>query len=402
MPAHTLRTIMAMTNSYARRRRRRSNAGSTAIPFMITVLISLIVFGAVALYFYNKLSEKTNKLTPMQATTERITNDDINTILFLLDPDEESRKTAVMLLHFDPVRKQIYCIGMPLELQVELDGRLMTIGACYDNHGIAQLKSALSQTLGETVDRYIQLNSFSFQTLVNIFGNPKCTVDIRDDGLQKSKTPVTLDIEAYETLLTSNQYLMETERCTKIGLTVSQLLNDCISPEEARDSEEADGGDRIAKNLDSYFNSVINVVTTDITAFDFDKHKHAISYMFESAMAPARCISLACDPGENGTLVISDYSMEDIRQAFVRLDLPGLENDDKDESSALPVMEPAASPSDASSAEAPADAAPAPSGVTPTDYADDEDDEDEDPGELGDDPLAVDIPADEAVPPADQ
>ena len=385
---------MAMTNSYARRRRRRSSAGSTAIPFMITVLISLIVFGAVALYFYNKLSEKTNKLTPMQATTERITNDDINTILFVLDPDTEPRKNAVMLMHFDPVRKQIYCIGLPLELQVELDGRLMTIGACYDNHGIAQLKAALSQTLGETVDRYIQLNSFGFQALVNIFGNPKCTVDIRDDGLQKSKVPVTLDIEAYETLLTSNQYLSETERCTKIGLTVSQLLNDCISPEEARDSQEADGGDRIAKNLDSYFNSVINVVTTDITAFDFDKHKHAISYMFESAMAPARCISLACEPGENSTLVISDYSMEDIRQAFVRLDLPGLEGDDKDESSALPVMEPAAAPSDA----APADAAPVSSADTPSDFGDEDEGDEEDDGELGDDPLAVDIPADEAVP----
>ncbi len=313
-----LRTIMAMSNSYARRRRRRSKAGSTAIPFMITILISLLVFGGVALYFYNKLTEKTNELKVMEPATKIISAEDINTILFVLDPSDESRKNAVMLMRFDPVRKQILCIGIPLELQVHLDSRVMTVGACYENHGAASLKNAVAETIGQPVDRYIMMDSRGFATLVNIFGNPKTTIDIEDTGLTKTKNeiPETLDIGKYELLLTSQKYPSEIERCTKIGLSIAQLLNDCISPEDARSALGTDGGSRIAGNLDKYFNTVFNSVTTDITVIDFEDHKHAISYVFQYAVSPARGYTAVCQEQEDGTLTLTDSTLNDLKMLF--------------------------------------------------------------------------------------
>lgn len=392
---HMLRTIMTMSKAYARRRR-GPKAGSTAIPFMITILISLIVFGAVALYFYNKMTAKSRELSVMQGKTARICEEDINTMLFVLDPDAENRKNAVMILHFDPVRKLMWCIGIPLELQVELNGRTMTVGACYDNHGIVQLKSALSQTLGEQVDRYMQLNTFSFKTLVNCFGNPKCTVEIMDDGLNKTATPITLDFDQYETLLTSNAYPQEAERCTKIGLSVSMLLNECISPEGTRDPDEPTGGERVANNLEDYFNNIINVVDTDVTAVDFENHKHAISYMFKYAMAPARCISLACDQQPDGTLTINALKMEEIKSAFEHAKLPegsytGKEDDGgKSGGESLREMEPAA----------PGETAPkSQEEELPADVLPEEDDTDtEGVADMADDPLAIDAPADMSAP----
>lgn len=316
-PAHPLRRlrIIMSTNSYARQRR-GPKAGSTAIPFMITILISLLVFGGVAFYFYDKLTANSRELKPMEGNTKIISEEDVNTILFVLKPNDADKKTAVMLLRFDPVRKEIYCIGIPLELRVELDQRVMTVGACYDNHGMVSLKDALSNTIGETIDRYIELDSSSFATLINIFGNPKCTIDITDTGLKKSNTPVVLDISAFELLLTSNQYPSEDARCTKIGLSISQLINDCISPEESRDVQEAAGGERIANNLDSYFNSVINAVNTDITVLDFNNHKHAISYIFQCANAPARGMAVICEKQDDDSLVPTESFLTSLKVAF--------------------------------------------------------------------------------------
>lgn len=350
---------MAMSNSYARRRR-RSKAGSTAIPFMITILISLLVFGGAALYFYNKLAEKTNELKVMEPASKIISSDDINTILFVLDPDDEGRKNGVMLMRFDPVKKQILCIGIPLELQVQLDSRVMTVGACYENHGAAMLKTAISETIGQPVDRYITMNSYGFATLVNIFGNPKTTIDIEDTGLSKSKNglPETLDIGKYELLLTSQRYPDELERSMKIGFSIAELINECISPEDAIPTQEMDGGSRIAGNLDKYFNTVFNAVTTDITVIDYEDHKHAISYVFQYANAPARGYFLFCMKEADGTLTLPDSTMNELRVLFGSNTGTGSSagSDASSEAAETPAETPAEAPAETPAAE---EAAPA-------------------------------------------
>ncbi|MBR3447445.1 MAG: hypothetical protein IKH27_06555 [Oscillospiraceae bacterium] len=351
---------MAMSNSYARRRR-RSKAGSTAIPFMITILISLLVFGGVALYFYNKLTEKTNELKVMEPATKIISAEDINTILFVLDPADEGRKNAVMLMRFDPVRKQILCIGIPLELQVQLDSRVMTVGACYENHGAVSLKDAVAETIGQPVDRYIMMDSRGFATLVNIFGNPKTTIDIEDTGLNKSKNglPETLDIGKYELLLTSQRYADEIERCTKIGLSIAQLINDCISPEDSHATAETSGGSRIANNLDKYFNTVFNAITTDITVIDYEDHKHAISYVFQYAVSPARGYTMGCQKQEDGTLTINESTLNDLKMLFASSSSNTKSSGDSSSESQAeaPAEAPAEEPAEAPAEEQPADPA---------------------------------------------
>ena len=117
-------------------------------------------------------------------------------------------------------------------------------------------------------------------------------------------------------LLTSQKYPSEIERCTKIGLSIAQLLNDCISPEDARSALGTDGGSRIASNLDKYFNTVFNSVTTDITVIDFEDHKHAISYVFQYAVSPARGYTAVCQEQEDGTLTLTDSTLNDLKMLF--------------------------------------------------------------------------------------
>lgn len=316
---------MTTTYSYKRRRRRGPKAGSTAIPFMITVLISLVVFGGVALYFYNKLTAKSRELQTMQSQTTSISEDDVNSLLFVLDPDDDTKKTAVMLMRFDPVRKQIFCVGIPLDMQIVFDEKAMTVETCYINHGMEALKDAVSVLLELPVERYIKMDSTGFQKTVELIGNVKYRIPVRDTGLKPAKTPeedmaVTLDNAQFETMLTSSNYSDEDERCSVIGTSVAQLLNQCIgggtfgsTTEIARKGE---GGARIAQNLDQYFSTVVNAVTTDITVMDFSDHRHAISYMFQYANSPARGYYIPCSRDGSGTATASAKGLENLKFAL--------------------------------------------------------------------------------------
>ena len=323
-----------MTTTYSYKRRRRGpKAGSTAIPFMITVLISLVVFGGVALYFYNKLTAKSKELQTMQSATTSISEDDVNSLLFVLDPDDDTKKTAVMMMRFDPVRKQIFCLGIPLDMQIVYDDKAMTVETCYINHGMDAMKDAISVLLDQPIDRYIKMDSTGFQKTVNLIGNVKYRIPVRDTGLRpmEDDMEVTLDNTQFETMLTSGNYSDEDERCSVIGTSVAQLLNQCIGGGEYSSlsdvTRKGEGGTRIAQNLDQYFDTMVNAVTTDITAMDFTNHRHAISYMFQYSSAPARGYYIICDRKEDGSVVPSEKGLANIKIALFQ----NVPKDSKDE-----------------------------------------------------------------------
>lgn len=312
-----------MTTTY-KLRRRRQRAGSTAIPFMITILISMFVFGGVALYFYNMLTTANNELQPMQGATTSISDDDIGSILFVLDPSEEDRKNAVMMLRFDPVRKSIFCIGVPLDLKVEHESKTMSVDECYTIYGAEGLKNAVSTLLDQPIEHYIQMDSEGFKKIVTLIGNVTYRIPVRDTGLKPTEAPATLDNNQFVTMLTSMNYTSEEERCNVIGNSIATLLNQCIGGEEyARSRGENNGGERVARNLDRYFSVAINEVTTDITMMDFSNHRHAISYVFEYAAAPANGMGVICDTLEDGTLVPNPTFLDNLKITFYQLSLSG-------------------------------------------------------------------------------
>lgn len=210
----------------------------------------------------------------MPGATTGISEEDIYEILFVLEPDSPARKTAVMLMRFDPIRKQEYYIGIPLNLQVEREGTTMTLEQCIDNYGVSDAKDALSVLFDQKIDYYIRMDSTGFQKISTVFGNVSCLVSIHDENLKPDDVSQDLDATQMETLLTSVNYYSEGERTAVIGQTIAQLVNQSDSK-------------RIASNVDGYFSSVIGSVTSNISAIDFTDHRHAILFVLEQSEAPA-------------------------------------------------------------------------------------------------------------------
>lgn len=259
-------------STYAKKRRRSS--GSIAIPFLLTLLISTIVLGGVGYYFFKQIINDDKELLVMPGATTGISEEDIYEILFVLEPDSPARKTAVMLMRFDPIRKQEYYIGIPLNLQVERESTTMTLEQCIDNYGVSDAKDALSVLFDQKIDYYIRMDSTGFQKISTVFGNVSCLVSIHDENLKPDDVSQDLDATQLETLLTSVNYYSESERTAVIGQTIAQLVNQSDSK-------------RIASNVDGYFSSVIGSVTSNISAIDFTDHRHAILFVLEQSEAPA-------------------------------------------------------------------------------------------------------------------
>ncbi len=273
---------------------------------MVTFLIALIALGGTGYYFYQKLSTKQRELQPIVGATASISDEDINEILFVLDPaDKEAQQPAVMLLRFDPVRKQEFCIGIPLTLKLKADGGGESVGECLEKHGVSTLKNDLSKLLDQKIDRYLQMDSNGFQLMMSLLNNVSYIVTIKDKGLRPSDVSVELEGSQFETLLTSRKYSTERERNTVIGFSVSALINQLE-------------GKRIAANLESYFSELINEpeVKTDITGMDFSKHRHAITYVLEHGNGAPRGISLEYANQDDSKLILSPDFVETLKITF--------------------------------------------------------------------------------------
>ena len=286
-----------------KRRNKHKKAGTIAIPFLITILLSTFLLGGTATYFYRLLTKDTRELAVMPTATASISEEDINEILFVMTPKDDIRELVVMLLHFDPVRKIEYCIGIPNNLEVEHNDKKMTVEQCAATYGASVLRDAVGEALDQPIDRYISMDSDGFQKITSIFGNAAVIVTVHDYGISPADTAQNLDSTQLETLLTSNKFFNESERTAIIGIAVSSLINQSTS-------------ERIAANLDGYFNAVVNACTTDITAMDFSDHRHAIQYVFEHCQAPAKTLSIVGEEDADGVFHLSEDFTDALKTAF--------------------------------------------------------------------------------------
>lgn len=275
-------------------RRRKRKIGTVAIPFLLTILIATAVFGSIARYYYKRLTKSEYSLETMPAATESITENDVNNLLFIFTPDDSVRKMVVMLLHFDPIRRTEHCIGIPINMLISHNDKQITVEQCAKTYDPTTLCESLSATLGQTIDRYVCMDSEGFQKIVSIFGTATVMVTISDYGLYPKDVSQNIDTEQLETLITSNKFYNESERTATIGSAISSLINH-------------GNFERISNNLDSYFNTFLSATTTNVAASDFADHKHAISFMFQKTIIfPAKTLTLAGVENERGEFVLHE------------------------------------------------------------------------------------------------
>lgn len=84
---------------------------------------------------------------------------------------------TMMLIRFDPNTNKVIVFGIPRDTKVEVNGKTEKINAIDHESGIAQAAKVVSNTLnGVQIDRYIRLNNFGLEKLIDELNGLTVTV----------------------------------------------------------------------------------------------------------------------------------------------------------------------------------------------------------------------------------
>ncbi|MDE6780166.1 MAG: LCP family protein [Ruminococcus sp.] len=283
----------------------KKKSGGIAIPFLVTIFLGLLIIGGGAFWIYNYLglnkSATLTEPTPRAAATVSV--EDNHTILLILDEPEQKCSSTFVLMRSKPIEKRVIFIGIPTNTISIIDGQQEHIQNSYDRGGAQGAVNFVNQTFGITVDRYIRFDSASFRKVCDVLGGATYFVEPDIAGFKKEGGEEYLNSRQIETLIT---YPMFNGREVQRAYTASSLLAAMLNQTD---------GKRVADNFRTSFDSIINMVTTDITAVDYKNRQYAIRNMLEYGTSIANFIILDGE-SSNDDFIPSESFLESIRTAY--------------------------------------------------------------------------------------
>ncbi len=274
----------------------KKKSGSIAVPFLVTVFISLIVVGGTALWFYNYFGFGNSDKPPLPTprTGQTVSAEDNHTILFILEEPEQRCPSTFILMRSIPIKKELLFIGLPTNMISLIDGQQQGLKECYDRGGSTSAVDFVQKAFDITVDRYMKFDSASFQKLCDIFGGVSYEVNIDMAGIDPDGGPQYMNAQQIDKFVTYSMFRDgERERALQAAAILAAMIN------------QADGK-RIADNFDNSFTSIINMTSdTTVTSVDYKNHKTAIKTMFEGGSSIAASLTL------DGTDADSDFLPSD-------------------------------------------------------------------------------------------
>jgi len=283
----------------------KKKSGRIAVPFLVTIFLGLLIIGGGAFWIYNYLG--LNKSAPLEEPTPRaaavVTAEDSHTILLILDEPEQKCSSTFVLMRSNPLEKRIIFIGIPTNTISIIEGQQEHIQNSYERGGAQSAVNFVNQTFGITVDRYMKFESESFRKVCDILGGVTYYVEPDIAGFKKEGGEEYLNSRQIETLIT---YPMFNGREVQRAYTASSILSSMINQTD---------GKRVADNFRTSFDSVINMITTDVTAVDYKNRQHAIRNMLENGTSIANFIILDGETS-NDDFIPSETFLESLRTTY--------------------------------------------------------------------------------------
>lgn len=253
---------------------KKKKSGSIAVPYLLTIFIGIIIVGGGTFFALKHLGIIDGDDTlpePPKRTITTASYEDNHSILFIYDEPERKNSTSFLLMRSIPKEKKIVFIGIPTNTIAIVDEQQQSMLSAYETNGASGAVNFTNKVFGIDVERYMKLDSAALIKISDILGGVKYPVGEDITGFNGDGSEQYLNSEQVEKLITYSLYDGgEVERAFVISSVFSSMVNQT-------------NGMRISDNLDSSFNTLINMIdNTDITAGDYQKRKTAIKYMLEN------------------------------------------------------------------------------------------------------------------------
>ncbi len=276
-------------------------AGRIAIPFLVTVFISLIIIGGIAFYIYLRIrpGDKKPKEPPTRTPNVVLSPEDNHTVLFIYDDQSSGRaSTTFVLMRSVPFEaKKILFVGIPSNSICYSESKKAQISLKdeYEHGGAPAAVEFVNEALSIDFDKYMVLDHDSFKYICDINGSVTIPVDIPLASFEGDGSSESLDSELVIKYLTYNKFNGgEPERAYKAAYVASEIVKGI-------------GGDVLSQNIDTYYASLSSrAKLTNITINDYNKKKSAIKYSFGS-ISPTSNHTLATWLTLDGTVSGNDF-----------------------------------------------------------------------------------------------
>lgn len=253
--------------------KKKKKSGSIAVPYLVTIFLGILIIGGGTFIFLRHLGilGVSNELPePPKSNVVTASYEDNHTILFILDDSGLKSKTTFLLMRSVPKDKKVVFVGIPTNTIALIDGNQQSISTAYSSGGTSAAVEFTENFFGITIDRYMRLDSKAFIKVCDILGGVTYPVSEDVMGFNGDGSDQYLNSEQIEKLITYTLYGDgEIERAYVVGSVFSSMVNQSNGP-------------RIADNLDSSFNTLVNMTDTNITAVDYRNHKTAIKNMLQN------------------------------------------------------------------------------------------------------------------------
>ena len=247
---------------------KKGKNGHVAIPFLLAFLLGIVGIGGIAMYIFNQLNQRGNHVQPMQSSLVKPTEEDNMTLLFVLDEPSDPCPVTFMLARILPGDKKIILVSLPSNMLALVDGRQEMLSSFYKTGGIQSAMAAISNETGIRPDRYIILDSDSFQKICNIYAGVYYQIPVGTQGFADSTEQQYLGPAQMEKLLTNPFFENgESERSAVASDLICEMINQTDY-------------DRIVASMDSNFRTLINMMNTDISSIDYTNKKAALKFMY--------------------------------------------------------------------------------------------------------------------------
>ena len=285
----------------------KRKSGSIAVPFLVTIFLGLIIIGGLAFGLYNYLG--LNKSAPLDEPTPRaasvVSEEDNHTVLLILDTPEQKCSSTFVLMRSKPLKKNVTFIGIPTNTISIIDGQQEHIQNSYERGGAQAAVNFVNQTFGITVDRYIKFDSESFKKVCDVLGGVSYYVEPDIAGFKKSGGDEYLNSRQIETLIT---YPMFNGREVQRAYIASSIMSSMLNQTD---------GKRVADNFKTSFDSIINMVNTDITAVDYKNRQYAIRNMLEFGTAIANFVIIDGEVS-NDDFIPSEKFLSELKTTYFK------------------------------------------------------------------------------------
>ncbi|MGN1102223.1 MAG: LCP family protein [Huintestinicola sp.] len=293
-----------------------------AATYFLTIILSLLLIGGGGYLFIMKYLED----EPEQSGIDDIVMDDSGsgkeyepifgegrTVLFIYEEGKSQSSTNFLLARFAPADNKAVLVPLQTDIACELDGTANTLYEFYRLGGTADAKRAVEKFTGLTVDRYLKFTASSFTMFADFMGNIQYDIpyNLFFEDTATGKTTVLksgsqlLDTNTLRKVMCYPDYKGGEEyRAKVVGNLAAELLN---------------SGSRgiLRDGLDTVFSDIVNSdIETNITIYDYEDDKPAISYVLENTSAPAQLVIPSGTYNENGCYQLDEVFVDALPRWF--------------------------------------------------------------------------------------